>query len=118
MCTLQKAWDSSDSLNGYKNLYSIYNSNDQWRFLTRWNAITVGKGRGSEGEKGQFLAISFFWIEVFFKGQMNQKIEIFSFVALPSPNTKKNHPKPVKEDKRSKSEHFRRLHENVSEMAA
>ena len=27
------------------------------------------------------------------KGQMNQKIEIFSFVALPSPNTKKNHPK-------------------------
>ena len=28
-----------------------------------------------------------------FKGQMNQKIDIFSFVALPSPNTKKNHPK-------------------------
>ena len=28
-----------------------------------------------------------------FKGQVNQKIEIFSFVALPSPNTKKNHPK-------------------------
>ena len=28
-----------------------------------------------------------------FKGQMNQKIEIFSFVALPSPNTKKKHPK-------------------------
>ena len=27
------------------------------------------------------------------KGQMNQKIEIFSFVALPSPNTKKKHPK-------------------------
>ena len=53
-----------------------------------------------------------------FKGQMNQKIEIFSFVTLPSPNTKKNHPKPLKEDKRSKSEHFRRLHENVSEMAA
>ena len=26
-----------------------------------------------------------------FKGQMNQKINIFSFVALPSPNTKKNH---------------------------
>ena len=23
-------------------------------FLTRWNAITVGKGRGSEGKKGQF----------------------------------------------------------------
>ena len=29
-------------------------------FLTRWNAITVRKGR----EKGQFLGISFFWIEV------------------------------------------------------
>ena len=28
-----------------------------------------------------------------FKGQMNQKIDIFSFVALPSLNTKKNHPK-------------------------
>ena len=27
------------------------------------------------------------------KGQMNQKNYIFSFVALPSPNTKKNHPK-------------------------
>ena len=29
-------------------------------FLTRWNAITVRKGR----EKGQFLGISYFWIEV------------------------------------------------------
>ena len=28
-----------------------------------------------------------------FKSQINQNIEIFSFVALPSPNTKKNHPK-------------------------
>ena len=27
------------------------------------------------------------------KGQMNQKIGIFSFVAFPSPDTKKNHPK-------------------------
>ena len=27
------------------------------------------------------------------KGQMNQKIDKFSFVALPSPNTKKNYPK-------------------------
>ena len=36
-------------------------------FLTQWNAITVGRGWGSEGKKGQFLAISFFWIEVFFK---------------------------------------------------
>ena len=30
---------------------------------------------------------------IFIKGQMNQKIEIFSFAALPSSNTKKNHPK-------------------------
>ena len=29
-------------------------------FLTGWNAITVRKGRG----KGQFLGISYFWIEV------------------------------------------------------
>ena len=27
-------------------------------------------------------------------------------------------PKPLEKDKRSKSEHFRRLHENVSEIAA
>ena len=31
--------------------------------------------------------------ELLLKGQMNQKIDIFSFIALPSPNTKKNHPK-------------------------
>ena len=36
-------------------------------FLTRWNAITAGKGRGSEEGKGQFCAISYFWIEVFLK---------------------------------------------------
>ena len=30
---------------------------------------------------------------VVLKGQMNQNIDIFFFVALPSPNTKKNHPK-------------------------
>ena len=58
------------------------------------------------------------------KGQMNQKIEIFSFVALPSADTKKNHPKwdlgkdflpkPLEKDKRSKSKHFWRLHENVN----
>ena len=29
----------------------------------------------------------------YIKGQMNQKIEIFSFVVLPSRNTKKKHPK-------------------------
>ena len=27
------------------------------------------------------------------KGQMNQKIDVFSFVSLPSPNTKKNNTK-------------------------
>ena len=32
-------------------------------------------------------------IDKYFKGQMNQKIDIFSFVALRSPNTKKNHRK-------------------------
>ena len=32
-------------------------------------------------------------VRLVFKGQMNQKIDIFSFVALPSPNTKKNHAK-------------------------
>ena len=52
---------------------------------------------------------------------MNQKIEIFSFVALPSPNTKKNHPKwDLGKDFSSQAliERFRKLHENVSEMAA
>ena len=29
----------------------------------------------------------------YLKGQINQKVDIFSFVALPSPNTKKKHPK-------------------------
>ena len=33
------------------------------------------------------------WRRFCLNGQMNQKNEIFSFVALPSPNTKKNHPK-------------------------
>ena len=32
-------------------------------------------------------------VSILLKGQMNQKIDILSFVALPSPNTKKNHPK-------------------------
>ena len=66
-CNLQKVWDSSDSLNGNScSLYFIFIfirstipviSGD---FLTRWNSITVRKGR----EKGQFLGISYFWIEV------------------------------------------------------
>ena len=52
-CNLQEVWESSDSLNGLAaqiNLYSIYNSNDQRRSVTKWNAITVRKCR----EKGQF----------------------------------------------------------------
>ena len=36
---------------------------------------------------------SYYSTTKYLKGQMNQKIDIFSFVALPSPNTKKNHPK-------------------------
>ena len=36
-------------------------------FLTRRNAITVGKGRGSKEQKGQFGTILYFWIEVFRK---------------------------------------------------
>ena len=52
-CNLQKVWDSSDSLNGNScSIISIRSiipmiSGD---FLSRWNAITVRKGR----EKGQF----------------------------------------------------------------
>ena len=42
------------TLNVKKMLYLIYNSNEQQRFLTQWKAITMGKGRGSEGKKGQF----------------------------------------------------------------
>ena len=34
-------------------------------FLTRWNAIIVGNGRGSEEKEGHFWAFSYFWIEVF-----------------------------------------------------
>ena len=68
-CNLQKVWDSSDSLN--RNSCSLFIfipstipiiSGD---FLTRWNAITVGKGR----KKGEFLGISYFWMEVFIFGQ-------------------------------------------------
>ena len=63
-CNLQKVWDSSDSLNGNSSSLFIFiwstipkMSGD---FLSRWNAITVRKGR----EKGQFLGVSYFWIEV------------------------------------------------------
>ena len=40
--------------------------------------------------KAQYI---YYNLNLGFKGQMNQKIDIFSFVALPSPNTKKNHAK-------------------------
>ena len=40
-----------------------------------------------------FRTFTWSWAVNCFKGQMNQKIDIFSFIALPSPNTKKNHPK-------------------------
>ena len=63
-CNLQKVWDSSDSLNGNScslfHLYSIYNSSDQWRFFNTMESDHRTKGR----EKGQFLGISYFWIEV------------------------------------------------------
>ena len=63
-CNLQKVGDSSDSLNGNScSLFIFIRSTIpviSGDFLTRWNAITVGKGRG----KGQFLGISYFWIEV------------------------------------------------------
>ena len=47
------------------NLYSIYIPMISGDFLTRWNAIIVGNGRGSEEKEGQFWAFSYFWIEVF-----------------------------------------------------
>ena len=40
-----------------------------------------------------FYLITIIGDELLLKGQMNQNIDIFSFVALPSPNTKKKHPK-------------------------
>ena len=63
-CNLQKVLDSSDSLNGNRcSLFMFIRSTIPMisgDFLTRWNSITVRKGR----EKGQFLGISYFWIEV------------------------------------------------------
>ena len=63
-CNLQKVWDSSDSLNGNScslfHVYSIYNSNDQWRFFNTMECHHREKGKG----KVQFLGISYFWIEV------------------------------------------------------
>ena len=65
MCILQKVWDSSNSLNGNSCLQKLTFIRSTFLiisedFLTRWNAITVGKRRGSEGEKVQFWVISYF----------------------------------------------------------
>ena len=61
-CNLQKVWDSSDSLNGNScslfHLYSIYNSNDQWRFFNTMECDHREKGKG----KVQFLGISWNFI--------------------------------------------------------
>ena len=67
-CNLRKVWDSSDSLNWMEiqcscSLFIFIRSTIpiiSRDFLTRWYSITVRKGR----EKGQFLGISYFWIEV------------------------------------------------------
>ena len=63
-CNLQKAWDSSDSLNGNSSSLFIFIRSTipkiSGDFLTRWNAIIVRKGR----DKGQFLGNSYFWIKV------------------------------------------------------
>ena len=40
-----------------------------------------------------YYSVDFWLVIASFKGQMNPKMDMFSFVALPSPNTKKNHPK-------------------------
>ena len=44
----------------YLSLLDVYDSNDQWRFfnMMEWDHREKGKG------KGQFLGISYFWIEV------------------------------------------------------
>ena len=56
MCIFQKVWDSSDSLNGNSCLIFIRStipmiSGD---LLTRWNATTMVKGRGSKRKKDNF----------------------------------------------------------------
>ena len=68
---LQKVWDGSDSLKGNScllfNLYLIYNSNDQRRFLNTMECDHRGRGEGKWGEQGTILSYSYFWIEVFHK---------------------------------------------------
>ena len=68
---LQKVWDGSDSLKGNScllfNLYLIYNSNDERRFLNTMECNHRGRGEGKWGEQGTILSYSYFWIEVFHK---------------------------------------------------
>ena len=82
ICRNCKKWVSSDSLNGYSCLLLIFNPSTisviSGDFLTRWNAITMGKGRASEGEKWQFWAISLFLIQVFLK-----EFEVLGLLAQP-----------------------------------
>ena len=44
----------------YLSLFDVYNSNNQWRFFNMMECDHREKGKG----KGQFLGISYFWIEV------------------------------------------------------
>ena len=58
-----RVWESSDSLNGNSCLLLFIQSTIPMisgDFLTRWNAITVGKGRGIEGKKGAILSYFIF----------------------------------------------------------
>ena len=89
-CNLQKVWDSSDSLNGNScSLFIFIRSTIPMisgDFLTWWNAITVRKGR----EKGQFLGISYFWMEVLGRYYLTQEhlhSQPFKLILLPYGNT-------------------------------
>ena len=69
MCIFQKVWVCSDSLNGNSCLIFIRStilmiSGD---LLTRWNATTVVKGRGSKRKKDNFELFHTFGYESFVK---------------------------------------------------
>ena len=55
-----------------------------YELLNERKTASLGRCRFTIGKTG---------VQPTLKGQMNQKIDIFSFVALPLPTTKKNHPK-------------------------
>ena len=81
-CNLQKAWDSSDSLNWnsclQKLIFIRYTipmiSGD---FLARLNAITVGKGRGSEGKKVQFWALTKCIVLIYALGSVHEMFGVW-----------------------------------------